>query len=83
MKKLRPEVKETLQFKGGFDNLIDITIKSSYNITDEEMDDISYLATDDELDIFTTVVSGQTIPTFTELKNAILIRNKYVAYFQK
>ena len=31
MKKLRPEVKDTLQFKGGFDNLIDITIKSIEN----------------------------------------------------
>lgn len=82
MKILRPEVKETLEFIGGFDNLIDVTIKGCYNITDEEIEEIEFFATKEELSLFTDVISGLIQPSFTQIRQALNIRNKYVAYFQ-
>jgi hypothetical protein len=83
MKILRPEVSESLLFKGGFENLIDIAVKEFYNITDDELDQICELASEEEMQLFSEVTAKTEKLCFREIRSALQIRNKYVEFYQK
>lgn len=84
MKKLRKEVDECLNgVNGDFIGMMDILYCTAFNITIDEIEKISELLSDDELNI---LVSGlDTLnkkSTFTEKRNALELRNKYVEYYK-
>lgn len=62
---------------GGITDLFDNAIKQTYYISDDEYDYICENATDEELDMF---VLGQN-PTFSEVKQSLLVVDKYVEEF--
>lgn len=82
MKITRPEVQKSLVNQGGITDLMDNMVKLFYNITDEELDHICENATDNELKFFTEVSAKEERLSFSEIRNAFEIRNKYVAYYQ-
>jgi hypothetical protein len=78
MKILRSEVK--IKNGGGFYDLFDDSIKSLFNITDEEYDFICETATDEELDIFLLALYDTP---FSEKRKSIQMRNKLLENFNK
>lgn len=66
--------------KGGITDAFDDVLKSAFNITDEEFDDICENATDNELNI---MLDGLDNSSFKERRKSLEIRNKYVKYFNK
>ena len=78
MKKLRSEVK--LKSSGGLTDLIDNVIKTGLNITDAEFDFIVETAPEDDLDSLLAVFDQK--PTFSELRKALQVRNRYLKDFR-
>ena len=85
MKKLRKEVDDCLQGKGGdFIGLMDILHCTAYNVTINEIEELCEQATDEEINIIATGLGGlDTSSTFTEKRRALEVRNKYVNYYNK
>lgn len=84
MKKLRKEVDDCLNgVNGDFIGLMDILYCTAFNITIDEIEKICEEATDDELNI---LISGlgklNDKATFTEIRRALELRNKYVEYYK-
>ena len=78
MKKLRSGVK--LKSSGGLLDLFDNAFKASFNITDAEYDFISETASEDDLDSLLAVFDQK--PTFSELRKALQVRNRYLKDFR-
>lgn len=78
MKKLRPEVESTIPQQGGLFEVADMHFMGMFNITTDELDYIGEFATDDELGIFV-----KNRPTFSEKRQALEIRNKYIELYNK
>lgn len=78
---MRSERKKRTDIKflncGGLTDLFDNVVKERYYINDDEYDYICENATDEELEMF---VLGQN-PTFSEVKQALLVVDKYVKEF--
>jgi len=84
MKILRPEVSKGTPMSGGLTDLMDMAIYSLYNITSDELDTICKLCTDEEMDQFVDGLGSlDTPPTFTEKRQGLMVRNKYVDYYKK
>lgn len=64
---------------GGITDLFDNIIKNTYYISDDEYDYICEKATDEELDTF---LLGDK-PTVSEVKQALLLVDKYVEEFNQ
>ena len=79
MKPLNPEIK--LANSGGLFDLMDNVMKSGFNITDAQFDFICEEATDEELDKLAEVLFNNNKATFTERREALIVRNKYVELF--
>lgn len=84
MKKLREEI----QFKseGGLFDLVDNQIKAAYNITDEEYDYIAEHMDEEEVSIFVDgggLGSDDGIITFSTIRKALEIRNKYLKQYNE
>lgn len=77
MKKVRKEIK--FKDQGGITDLFDNALKASFNITDEEYDFICENATDEEIGKF--VLNDN--PTFTERRQSLEVRNKYLEQFNQ
>lgn len=83
MKILRPEVESSLVI-GGITDLVDSLVKQLYNITDSEYDFICERASDSELNIFVDALGTDEGPAdFKTRRQAILIRDKYLAEFNQ
>ena len=81
-KVLRKEVSDTMPASGGMLDLFDMMVYSFYNITSDELDIITENATDEELNDFVNGMGGlETGATLSEIRKGILVRNKYVEYF--
>jgi len=78
MKKLRDEVK--LKSAGGLADLLDNAIKAGTNITDAEFDFIAETASEDDLDSLLVIFDQK--PTFSELRKALQVRNRYLRDFR-
>jgi hypothetical protein len=84
MKILRLEVASSLISNGGIDDMIDNLVKHLYNITDAEYDFIIGCASDLELDVFVLALGTDDGPAdFKTRRQAILIRDKYLAEFNQ
>jgi hypothetical protein len=82
-KVLRPEVNADVPGSGGLTDLFDGLLYTFYNITSEELDIICENATDEEISIFIDAVGGlEGGATICEIRKGILVRNKYVPYYQ-
>lgn len=83
MKILRPEVDACILSGGGLHDMFDNVIKVLFNITDAEYDFIAETASDSELDVFLSALGGlDKSSTFTERKNALILRNKFLKDFE-
>lgn len=85
MKNLRKEVNDCLSGNNGdFMGLMDILYCTAFNITIDEIESLCEQASDDELN---TIISGlgtlNSSATFTQIRSALEIRNKYVEYYNK
>ena len=85
MKKLRKEVDDCLEGKGGdFIGLMDILHCTAYNVTIDEIEELCEHATDEEINVLSVGLGGLgTNSTFTEKRRALEIRNKYVNYYKQ
>ena len=82
MKNLKEGVK--LKGSGGITDIFDDAVKQLFNITDDEYDFICENATDDDLDLFLGGLGGlDRESTFTEKRNALEVRNKYLTLFNE
>jgi hypothetical protein len=82
MKNLKEGVK--LKGSGGMTDIFDDAVKQLFNITDDEYDFICENATDDDLDLFLGGLGGlDRESTFTEKRNALEVRNKYLTLFNE
>ncbi len=82
MKNLRPEVKECIKGCGYLADLLDDVIITAFNITNDEYDHICNNSTNEELDKFVLALGGfNSTSTFTQKREALLIRNKYISVF--
>ena len=79
MKSLNPEIK--LANSGGVFDLMDNVMKVGFNITDAQYDFICEEATDEDLDKLAEVLFNNNKATFTERREALIVRNKYVGLF--
>ena len=79
MKSLNPEIK--LANSGGVFDLMDNVMKVGFNITDAQYDFICEEATDEDLDKLAEVLFNNNKATFTERREALIVRNKYVELF--
>ena len=85
MKKLRKEVDECLRgVNGDFVGMMDILHCTAFNVTIDEIEDLCRLATDEELSMITDALGklDGTTATFTQIRSALEVRNKYVEYYQ-
>ena len=78
MKILRPEVQEQPSSRDLF-GLVDDVIYEMFNITSDELDLICRSAEDKEMDQFVLTETA----TFTDIRNALNVRNKYIPYHNK
>ena len=84
MKKLRPEVKECIKGYAGLADSLDDIIVKAFNITNIEYNYICRNATDIELDKFVLSLGGFTSrSTFTQKREALAIKNKYILEFRR
>ena len=84
MKKLRPEVKECIKGYAGLADSLDDIIVKAFNITNIEYNYICKNATDIELDKFVLSLGGFTSrSTFTQKREALAIKNKYILEFRR
>lgn len=79
MKLLRPEVSNDMPMSGGLTDLMDMALYAAYNITSDELDLICKSCTDEEMEQFVLTENA----TFTDIRNALNVRNKYVSYYNK
>lgn len=82
MKKLRPEVKESLRKEDYIDAAIDNAILHYYNVTLDEYDTICNKATDKEIEYFHNAIFSPSKVNFSYFRKALEIRNKYVEYYR-
>lgn len=78
MKILRPEVQEQPSSRDLL-GLVDDAIYEMFNITSDELDLICQSAEDEEMDQFVLTENA----TFTDIRNALNVRNKYIPYYNK
>lgn len=78
MKILRPEVQEQPASRDLL-GLVDDAIYEMFNITSDELDLICQSAEDEEMDQFVLTEKA----TFTDIRNALNVRNKYIPYYNK
>ena len=78
MKILRPEVQEQPSSRDLL-GLVDDATYQMFNITSDELDLICHLSTDEEMDQFVLTEKA----TFTDIRNALNVRNKYIPYHNK
>jgi hypothetical protein len=79
MKKLRPEVEEDLKGCGGLMDAMDDVFCSYFNVTLDELEYIAEHASDDEMSTFVNGLGSiKEKPTFTEKRNSLMVRNKFL-----
>jgi hypothetical protein len=78
MKVLRPEVQEQPSSRYPL-GLVDDVIYEMFNITSNELDLICELSTDEEMGQFILTEKS----TFTDIRNALNVRNKYIPHYNK
>ena len=79
-KVLRKEVADDVPASGGLLDLFDGLMYTFYNITSDEYDIICEKATDGELQDLVDATTDDA--TFSIIRRAIAVRNKYVKYYQ-
>jgi hypothetical protein len=80
MKKLKEGVE--IKSSGGIFELLDNTMKESFNITDAEYDFICETATEEELESLIGIM-GPGEATFSSIRRALEIRDKYLEKYEK
>ncbi len=80
MKILRPEVEEDLKGCGGLMDAMDDVFCSFFNVTLDELEYIAEHASDEEMTAFVDGLGSIKVkPTFTEKRNSLIVRNKFLS----